>query len=48
MTDSLNKLIEDGVDVNVNIPIQTWVGLALAIGIPGIILVVCGQAFRKL
>lgn len=48
MTDSLNKLIEDGVDVNVNIPIQAWVGLALAVGIPGIIITVCAQAFRKL
>ena len=48
MGDSLNKLIEDGIDVNVVIPNKSWVALALAITIPGIILIITTQTFKKL
>ena len=48
MTDSLNKLIEDGLNVNIHIPTKTWVALGLAVTLPGIILIITAQTFKKL
>ena len=48
MQDSLNKLIQDGINVNINIPTRTWVSLGLAVLIPGVIFCITTQTFKKL
>lgn len=48
MQESITKLIENGIDVNVNIPTKTWISLGLAIALSGIILIVTTQTFKKL
>lgn len=48
MQDSLNKLIENGIDVNIKIPTKTWISLGLAVLIPGIIFIITAQTFKKL
>lgn len=48
MQDSLNKLIQDGISVNINIPTNTWFSLGIAVLIPGIVLIITTQTFKKL
>ena len=48
MQESLNKLIQDGISVNVNIPTKTWFSLAIAVLVPGIVLIITTQTFKKL
>lgn len=48
MQDSLNKLIQEGISVNINIPTKTWISLGLAVLIPGIVLIITTQTFKKL
>ena len=46
--DAINKLIDEGITVNIEIPNKTWIGLALAIAVPGILLIVTKAAMGKL
>lgn len=48
MQESLNKLITNGIDVNILIPTSTWISLGLAIAISGMILIITTQTFKKL
>lgn len=48
MQESLNKLIQDGISVNVNIPTKTWFAMAVAVLVPGIVLIITTQTFKKL
>lgn len=48
MQDSINKLIENGIAININIPTKTWVSLGLAIALSGMMLIITTQTFKKL
>ncbi len=48
MQDSLNKLIQDGISVKIDIPAKTWFSLGMAVLIPGIVLIITTQTFKKL